>query len=233
VKRVRTGAARDAAPCIVMEEAMIRIVLCVVVFIATAALTIHFWIGARTGEGASMLWLVATVTAFLAFVALVVRPWLWLRSLLLAGALATGALVVDQAVYLVWHERFESFVTGLRDDVERGSPELAERMSLRPTSLRIEPGQGLLFTFEPPLLAWTYHVDAASPRGHRMVARWHRLLARAASGTPIDPIALTIIEPHQAFSVSVATSEDILACREEHDRQWMVSVEAAPGGHSL
>ena len=212
---------------------MIKIVFCVVVFIAMSAWGVHFWIGARAGDGASVLWLVAIVTAFLGLTALVVRPWFWLRSLLIVGALATGALLVDQVAYSVWHDRFESFVTSLRDDVEKGSPDLAERMDLRPTSVRIEPGQELLFRFEPPLLAWTYHVDATSPRGHAMVARWHRLLARAAAGTPIDPVAETIVEPHQAFSVSVATSEDVLACRDEHDRRWMLSVEAAPGGRAL
>ncbi len=212
---------------------MIKIVFCVVVFIAMSAWAVHFWIGAMAGDGTSLLWLVAIVTAFLGLTALVVRPWFWLRSLLIVGAVAIGALLVDQVAYSVWHDRFESFVTSLRDDVEKGSPDLAERMDLRPTSVRIEPGQELLFRFEPPLLAWTYHVDAKSPRGHAMIARWHRLLARAAAGTPIDPVAETIVEPHQAFSVSVATSEDVLACRDGHDRQWMVSVEAEPVAHPL
>jgi len=222
----------DAAG-IVMEGKMIKIVFCVIVFIALAVWAVHFWIGAQTGDGTSVLWLVAIVTAFLAFLALVVRPWFWLRSLLIAGALAFGALLVDQVAYSVWHDRFQSFVTSLRDDVQKGSPDLAQRMDLRPASVRIQPGQALQFTFEPPLLAWTYHVDATSPRGHAMVSRWHRLLARAAAGTAIDPVAETIVEPHQAFSVSVATSEDVLACRDEHDRRWMLSVEAAPGGRSL
>lgn len=212
---------------------MIKIVFCVVILIAMSAWGIHFWIGARAGDGASVLGLVAIATAFLGFVALVVRPWFWLRSLILLGTFAIGALLVDQVAYVVWHERFDTFVTGLRYDVERGAPDLAERMDLRPTSVRIEPGQALLFTFEPPLLAWTYHVDATSPRGHAMIARWHRLLARAARGTAIDPVAETIVEPHQAFSVSVATSEDVLACRDAHERQWMVSVEAEPGGRRL
>lgn len=212
---------------------MVRIAFCIVVFIAAAALGIHFWIGASGGDGASMLWLVATAAAFLGFVALVVRPWLWLRALLLAGAFLSGALFVDQAVYSVWQDRFESFVGGLQYDVERGSPDLAERMKLRPTALRIEPGQALLFTFEPPLLAWTYHLDAASPQGHRIVARWHRLLERATSGAPVDPMAETIIAPHQAYSVSVAQSDDFLACRDTRSRPWQVSVQAEPGGRSL
>jgi len=212
---------------------MIKIVFCIVLFIAMAALGIHFWIGATGGDGMSVLGLGATATAFLAFVAFVFRPWLWLRGLIIVGALAIGAVLVDQVAYLIWHDRFETFVTGLQEDVEKGSPDLAERMDLRPTSLRIEPGQGLLFTFEPPMLAWTYHVAAASPRGHRVVARWHRFLEHAASGTQVDPVAETMIEPHQAFSVSVATSEDVLACRENRERQWMVSVEAEPGGHPL
>lgn len=212
---------------------MVKIVFCVLVVFAMAALGVHFWIGTRAGDGVSALGLGATATAFLGFVALAVLPWFWLRSLVILGALAIGALLVDQVSYLVWHDRFETFVTSLRDDVEKGSPDLSERMNLRPTSVRIEAGQALLFTFEPPLLAWTYHVDATSPRGHVLIARWHRMLAHAASGKMIDPVAESIVEPHQAFSVSVATSEDVLACRDGHDRQWLVSVEAEPGGRSL
>jgi hypothetical protein len=216
-----------------MEGEMIKIVFCVVVFIAMSAWAIHFGIGARAGDGSSVLWLVAIVTTFLGFVALVVRPWFWLRSLMIAGALATGALLVDQVAYSVWHDRFENFVTSLRDDVGKGGADLAERMDLRPASVRIEPGQALLFRFEPPLLAWTYHVDTTSPRGHALIARWHRLLARAAEGTSIDPVAETIVEPHQAFSVSVATSEDVLVCLDGHHRQWLVSVEAERGAQPL
>src|SRR5262249_8553088 len=220
----RSGAIRSEAPCIIMEGEMIRIMLSVLVCIATAALAIHFWIGAAGGNGVSMIGLAGTASAFLGFVSLVLRPWLWVRVILFAGALLTGSLFVDQAAYLVWHDRFESFVGGLQYDVERGAPDLAERMKLRPASVRIEPGQALLFTFEPPLLAWTWHVDAASPEGHRVVSRWHRFLARAARGASVDSIAANIIAPHQAYSVSVATSEDVLACRDRHDRQWMVSV---------
>src|SRR5262245_35330619 len=202
VQRVRKGVVHCEAPCIVMEVEMVKIMFCVLVFIATAALSVHFAIGAAAGDGASMLWLLALSTAFLAFVGLILRPWLWLRAVFVAGALAGAALLVDQVAYTIWHEQFDGFVSGLRHDVEKGSPDLAERMSLRPTSLRIEPGQALLFTFEPPGLAWTYHLGAGSPEGQRIVARWHRLLARSVSDVQVDAFAQTIIEPHQAFSVS-------------------------------
>jgi hypothetical protein len=212
---------------------MLRIVTCTLILFGFMAMLIHFGIEASLGSGVGMLCLAATTSALLAFAAVAWRTRVWVRSIFLIAGLAVTALLVDELSYSVWHARLEGFVAGLQRDVESGSPDLAEKMRLSPTSVQIEPGQVFLFTFEPPALAWTYRLETATRPGRVLVTGWHRALARMTRGVGVDPVAEAIIEPHEAYAVTIASGDGAMACRAAGDHTWVLSVGSQPAARPL
>lgn len=205
---------------------MLRTALWTLVFAVLMALVVYYSIGATAGVGLSILRLIATAAALLLCGAVAIRRFLSLRLLLALGALCMAALLVDQVAYSGWHERVDRFVTGLQRDVETGSPELAAEMALRPASLSIGSDHALVLNFEPPLLAWTYHLDATAAPVHGLIEGWFRVLATVPRTPDVDEVARSILRPHEAYSVKVMTHEEIATCRSEDAIQWIVSVDS-------
>ncbi len=125
------------------------------------------------------------------------------------------------------------FVTTLQRGIESGSPALPNPMQVQPTSFRIGPDQEVLLIFEPPPLAWTYHLDSASSIGHTLVTGWYGFLSRAAQGRHLNSVARTIVQPHEVFSVGVKSGEKTLACQEGDTGRWTVSIDTRPGTQKM
>jgi len=223
----------DQSLDIAVEDDLFRTVLFTILLGGFAALAVYFLYRFGTlGEGRSLLGSGAGLAACLACGALVARRRWWLRSLLVLASLAAAAVVVDQVVYYGWHERMDRVVTSLRQEIASGPPLLPERMYMRPTSFWIDPDQEVLLVFEPPLLAWTYRLDASSTVGHALVAGGCRALSRVTRGRPLDGLARTIVRPHQAYSVRVRSGEKTLSCQNDRTGAWTLSIETQPGGRA-
>jgi hypothetical protein len=211
---------------------MIRLAAWTLVFAVIAALLAYYAIGAASGEGRSILLLMATVAALLGCAVIAMRRRFPVRMLLTLAASGMAALLVDQVAYAGWHDRVDRFVTGLQHDIGTGPELLAEEMKVRPSAFAIRPDQTLVLTFEPPLLAWTYHLDSAAPSAQGLIAGWFQVLATLPRGPQVDPLAKTIIRPHEAYSVSVMSSlsnDEGEVCRADGSGQWIVSVDAHTG----
>jgi hypothetical protein len=217
------------AASIIVGRDMLRTAFWTFLLGGIAAFLAYFSIGAVAGEGRSIFRLTATVAVFLACGAAASRRRKWLMSLLALGSLCAFALLVDQLVYHHWHERVDSLVTGLKQGIESGSPALPEQENLRPTSFWIDPDQEVLLTFEPPLLAWTYHLDSASPLGHTLIAGWYRLLSSVPRRTDIDPITRTIIHPHEAYAIGVRSAEKTTMCQDNCKGNWILYIDSRSG----
>jgi hypothetical protein len=211
---------------------MIRLAIWTLVFAAIGARMVYDAIGAAAGEGRSILLLMATVAALFACAVFAMRRRIPVRMLLALAASGMTALLVDQMAYAGWHDQVDRFVTGLQHDIGTGPELLAEEMEVHPSAFVIRPDQTLVLTFEPPLLAWTYHLDSAAPSAQGLIAGWFQVLATLPRGPGVDPLAETIIRPHEAFQVSVMSSlsnDGTEVCRADGSGQWIVSVDAHTG----
>ena len=218
---------------VVVESDLLRTILFTILLGALVSLIVYVSIGVAAGQGRSVFRLIATVAAFLACGAVASRRRWWLRFLLALGSLCVFALLVDQLVYYRWHQRADSVVSSLRQGVESGAPVLSDPLTLRPTSFWIDPDQEVVLTFEPPLLAWTYQLNSASPLGHTLVTGWHRILSRVMRGRNPDRVARTLVHPHEAYSVGVKSGERTLACQEDGKGHWTFSIDGRPGYRPL
>ena len=218
---------------IAVEDDLLRTVFFTILLGGFAALGGYFSYRAASGEGLFLLAAVASLAALLACGAVVSRRRLWLRSLFILASLGVAAVVVDQGVYYRWHEQMDRVVTTLRQELASGPPAIPNRMSVRPTSLWIDPDQEIFLTFEPPPLAWMYRLDTSSSLGHTLVAGWHRVLSRLTRGGRLDSLARTIVRPHQVYSVSVRSGERTLSCQNDQAGSWTLSIETKPAGGSL
>jgi hypothetical protein len=211
---------------------MIRLAIWTLVFAVIAALAAYYAIGAASGEGRSILLLMGTVAALFACAVIAMRRRISLRMLLALAASGMTALLVDQMAYAGWHEQVDRFVAGLQRDIGTGPELLAEEMKVHPSAFVIRPDQTLVLTFEPPLLAWTYHLDSAAPSAQGLIAGWFQVLATLPRGPEVDPLAKSIIRPHEAYSVSVMSSlanDEAGVCRADGSGQWIVSVDTHTG----
>jgi hypothetical protein len=218
---------------IVVERDLIRTVLFTILLGGLACLVGYFSISVAKGEGRSIFQLTAACAGLLACGAVASRSRRWLRSLLLLGSLCVFALLVDQLVYYRWHKRVDGLVTTLQQSVESGLPIFPDRMNVRPTSFLIDPDQEVLLTFEPPVLAWTYHLEAASSLGRTLIHGWYGLLSTVARGRRLDGVARTIVQPHEAYSIGVKSDERTLVCQDGEKGHWTLSIETRLGDRPL
>jgi hypothetical protein len=223
----------DVSTGIAVEDDLLRTVIFTILLGGFAALGGYFSYRAASGSGFNVLAAGACLAALLACGAVVSRRRWWLRSLLVLASLGVAALLVDQVVYYRWHERMDRVVTSLRQDIASGPPAIPSRMSVRPTSIWIDPDQEVFLTFEPPSLAWMYRLDTSSAPGHALVAGWYRVLSRVTRGRRLDRVTRTMVRPHQVYSVSVRSGEKTLSCQNSETGGWTVSIETRPGTRPL
>jgi len=199
---------------VMVESDLVRTVLFTFALGVLACLTIYFSYHVAAGEGRRVFAAMASLAAFLACGAVASRGRFLLRFVFGLGCLCAVALLVDQLVYYRWQKRVDSVVTTLQRSVDAGATVFSDKTKLRPTSFRIDPDREVVLRFEPPALAWTYHLDAASPLGHTLVGGWYRLLTKVTRGRNLDSVARTIVRPHEVYAVSVTPPGDgILACQ--------------------
>ncbi len=218
---------------IIVEDDLLRTVLYTILFGGLASLLAYFSFCVASGEGRRIFPLTATLAAFLACGAAAAQRRKWLRFVLVLGSLCAFALLVDQLVYYHWHKRVDRLVATLQQDIGAGSSAFPLSMKLRPTSFRIDPGQEIVLRFEPPLLAWTYHLDSASPLGHTLIAGWYEILSRVTRGRDLDSVSRTIVHPHEAYSVGVKSDVRTLACQEGEKGRWTLSIDTRPADRPL
>jgi len=211
---------------VLVESDLLRTVVFTILLGGLASLIGYLWMHVAAGQGRSIFQLTATLAAFLACGAAASRRRKSLRFLLVLGALGALALFVDQLVYYRWHNRIDRLVTSLQQGIESAVPVSSDLMKLQPTSFSFGPDQEILLTFEPPVLAWTYHLDSASPTGHTLIAGWYRILSRASRGRNLDRIARTIVHPHETYSIGIESGERTLACQEGGKGDWNLSIDA-------
>jgi len=223
----------DDTVSIVVGSDLLRTALFTILLGGLASLLAYFSICVSAGEGRSIFQLTATLAAFLACGAAASRRRKWLRFVLVLGSLCAFALLVDQLVYYRWHKRVDGLVTSLQEGIESGAPVIPNPMKVRPTSFWIDPDQEVLLTFEPPVLAWTYHLDSASSLGHRLIAGWYGILSRVTRGRNLDRVARTIVHPHEAYSIGVKSDERTLACQEGGKGSWALSIDRRLGHRPL
>ncbi len=218
---------------LMMENDLVRTVLYTFVLGGLTGLLLYFARGVVMGEGRHVFLVMATLAALLACAGVASRSRRWLRSLLVLGSLCVLALLVDQFVYYRWHKQVERIVAGLQQGVEPESPVLTGPMQPRPTSFFIDPDGEIRLMFEPPILAWTYYLDAASSLGHTLVADWYRVLSRAARGRHLDGVVGTIVRPHEVYAVSVRSDQWAPACRADESGPWTVSIDRQSARRSM
>jgi hypothetical protein len=214
---------------VLMESDLLRTVVYTILLGGLASLIAYLSIRVAAGQGRSIFQLTATLAAFLACGAAASRRRKSLRFVLVLGALCAMALLVDQLIYYRWHQRIDRLVTSLQQGIDKAAPISSDLMKLQPTSFSIGPDQAILLTFEPPALAWTYHLDSASPTGHAVIAGWYRILSRASRGRNLDRIARTIVHPHETYSIGIESGEGTLACQESGKGDWILSIDARRG----
>ena len=226
-----TGEETDS---IALESDMLLTAFWTLVFSLLSALVVYYSIGATTGDGLSILRLIAAVAGVLACAAVACRYRIVLRLMCTLASLFMVALLVDQVAYSGWHEQVDGLVAGLQRDIAAGPQRLAEEMEVRPSSFSIQPDQELVLNFEPPLLAWTYHLGAAAPSAQVPIEWWFGILALLPRGHDLDPVAQSLVQPHEAYRVSVVTTEEEVAvCRVEDTGQWILSVDTHTGFQPL
>lgn len=224
----------DESLGVVMESDLLRTALFTFLMGVLACLIIYFSYRMATGEGWRVFLVMASLAAFMACGAVAARGRFLVRLAFSIAALGALALLVDQVVYYRWYKRVDRLMATARQEVESGSPLLSSLMTLRPTSFRIEPGREVVLRFEPPALAWTYHLDAASWLGHTMVSDWYRLLSRITRGWSLDAVARTIVRPHQVYVISVKSPDGgILACFADDRGRSEVSIDTWRGYRPL
>jgi hypothetical protein len=211
----------DETVSIIVGSDLLRTSIFTVLLGGLASLLVYLSICVTAGGGRSIFQFTATLAAFLACGAAASRRRKFLRFVLVLASLCAFALLIDQLAYYSWHKGVDRLVTSLQEGIESGN--------VRPTSFRIDPDQEVLLTFEPPVLAWTYRLDSASPLGHTLIAGWYRILSRATRGRNLDRVARTIVHPHEAYSVSVKSDERTLACREDGKGSWTLSIDTRLG----
>jgi len=224
---------REEEVSIVVERDLLRTVLFTILLGALVSLVGYFSVSVAKGEGRSIFLLTATLAALLACGSVASRSRRWLRFVLVLGSLCAFALLVDQLVYYRWHKQVDGLVTTLQQSVESGLPIFPNRMKVRPTSFLIDPDQEVLLTFEPPALAWTYHLESASSLGHTLIGGWYGILSMVARGRNLDGVARTIVQPHAAYSIGVKSDERTLACQEGEKGHWTLSIETRLGDRPL
>jgi hypothetical protein len=215
------------------ESHLIRTVFVLLLLGGLAGLLAYSIRSVAAGEGRHVFLFMATLAALLACGAAVIRTRIWLRFLLVLGSLCVFALLVDQFVYYRWHKGVERVVTGLQQGMESGSPAMTVPMEPGPTSFSIDPDRGVLLKFEPPILAWMYHLDSASPLGHTLAAGWYRILSKVTRGRRLDGVAQTIVRPHEVYAVGVMSDEGPPVCRADETGQWTLSIDTRRGRRSL
>jgi hypothetical protein len=104
---------------------------------------------------------------------------------------------------------------------------------LRPTSFLIDPDHEVLLTFEPPMLAWTYRLDAASSLGHTLIAGGYGLLSKVTRDLTLDSVGRTLVQPHEAYSISVRSDAGPLACQKDPKGPWTLSIDRGLGDRPL
>jgi len=149
------------------------------------------------------------------------------------GSLCAFALLVDQFAYYRWHKRVDRLVTTLQRSIESDSPIPAVPTNPRPTSFWIDPDREILLRFEPPLLAWTYHLNSASPLAQTLVTGWYRCLSRVTRGRDLDSVVRTIVRPHEVYAVRVKSDERVPVCQGDETRHWTMSIETWRGDRTL
>lgn len=197
-----------------VESDLVRTVLLTFLLGALACLTIYLAYRVTAGEGRRIFPAMAALAAFLGCGAVAFRGRLLVRFVFGLGSVCAFALLVDQFVYYRWQRRVEGVVTTLQRSIDSGATVLSDPTKLRPTSFRIDPDREVVLKFEPPALAWTYHLDAGSPLGHTLVSGWYRLLSKVTRGRSLDRVSRTVVHPHEVYAVSVAPPGDgVPACQ--------------------
>ena len=216
------------------SDSSLRRVLLAFLLTGLAGLLIYFAYGVATGDGRRVFPAMATLAAFMVCGAVASRRRVLVRLVFALAALGAFALVVDQFVYYHWHTRVDRLMTSLREGNGVASTIQPDLMSPRPTSFRIEPGREVVLQFEPPALAWTYRLDTAWPVGHTLVRGWYRLLSKVTRGRELDSVAQTMVRPHQAYAVSITSSEaGIPACLADGGERLAVSIDGSRGRRPL
>lgn len=210
---------------LIVESDLLRTVFFTILLGAFACLMAWLSLRVVAGQGRSALQLMAALAAFLACGAVASRRRKLLRFVLVLGSLTFLALLVDQFVYHRWDHRVDRVLTSLQQKVDSGAPLTPDQLDVRPTSFSIDPGREVLLTFEPPLLAWTYRLDSASPMAHRLIAGCYGILSRVARGRDLDRIARTIVRPHVAYTARLTSDEGVLACQETGKGDWTLSID--------
>ena len=218
----------------VPESDILRTVLFAFLLGVLACLLIYLAYQVVAGAGRRVFPLMGTLAVFMACGAVACRRRLLLRFLLALGSLCAVALLVDQVAYYGWHQRLDRLATALKPGIQSGPIVLSGLFEMHPTSFRIDP-DGIILRFEPPALAWIYHLDSASWLGHVLVTGWYRLLSRVTRGRDLDRVARTIVRPHEVYAISIGPSEGGgPACRADAtEKRWALSVDTSRDHRSL
>ncbi|PYT38005.1 MAG: hypothetical protein DMF52_00770 [Acidobacteria bacterium] len=218
---------------ILMGNDLLRTVFFTLLLGGLACLLFYFIQRVAVGEGRRVFLVMVTLAALLACGAAVPRSGIWLRFVLVLGSLCAFALLVDQFAYYRWHKRVDRLVTTLQRSIESDSPIPAVPTNPRPTSFWIDPDREILLKFEPPLLAWTYHLNSASPLAQTLVTGWYRCLSRVTRGRDLDSVVRTIVRPHEVYAVRVKSDERVPVCQGDETRHWTMSIETWRGDRTL
>jgi hypothetical protein len=218
---------------VIVESALLRTIFFTILLGVLGCLMAYLSMRVVAGQGRSAFQLMAALAAFLTCAAIASWRSRLLRFLLVLGSLSVLALLVDQMVYQRWNQRAERLLSSLQQSVDSGALLSPDQVDLRPTSFSIDPGREILLVFEPPILAWMYRLDSASPVGHALISGSYRILSKATRGRDLDAIARTLVRPHVAYTVRLTSDEGAPACQEAGKGDWTLSIDRRRGARPI
>jgi len=206
-------------------NAMSKRSLILVAFGVLCGLIAYAIIGMVAGEVHRFHTLVAAIALVMGFSAWLVRRSRIVRFSCVIFSVSALLLLVDQLSYLRWRLRIEDAITTMREGVNPASRSLTAELPSGATEYWVEPGRVFALVFEPPLLAWTYHLERSSRPGGWLVGSASNLVASRVLDRYSSDEARELMLPHTPYVVGVMTCETISACGERDKGTWIIYVD--------
>jgi hypothetical protein len=153
--------------------------------------------------------------------------WLWLLPVGLAAFFAS--LAVDEWFYLTWTMQSEATLNALTASMQSPTSQyFTGRITVAPSGYLVQPQQQLLLHFEPPLLAWTYHLGklrAARPCLDRIFSALRTAFWSPGSSWEMEELVTT----HTPWIIGVMRCPIIAACRGRTSDQWIIYADHGHG----
>jgi len=146
----------------------------------------------------------------------------WLCALSACLAVLVASVVADEWCYLRWTRESQKMVDSLTESMRQSNPQyVVGRIPISPSAYFVKPQQQLLLHFEPPLVAWTYHLSklsVARPSVDALFSALRTLFWSPASSGEIDEL----VSMHTAWNIGVMRCHVIAACRGGSLNDWVI-----------